>query len=106
VSAFGNVLAVTFANSRGISIPLSILIDFTNSTSVKQELGKEGVLPWSRFWASDKPYGTPAAALALHWLFSVIMVSSPKSDDAYKLFIYIFTYTQTLIGRAFSLPFL
>jgi amino acid transporter len=57
-SAFGNVLAVTFANSR-----------------VKQELGKEGVLPFSSVWASQLPQiGTPAAALCLHWVVSVLVV--------------------------------
>ncbi|CUS11167.1 unnamed protein product [Tuber aestivum] len=79
-SAFGNVLAVTFANSR-----------------VKQELGKEGVLPWSRFWASDKPFGTPAAALLLHWVFSVIIISAPSSEDAYNFFIWVFTSSQTWV---------
>ncbi|KAG0642484.1 amino acid permease-domain-containing protein [Tuber brumale] len=80
-SAFGNVLAVTFANSR-----------------VKQELGKEGVLPWSRFWASDKPFGTPAAALLLHWVFSVIIISAPSSEDAYDFFICLFTSSQTWVS--------
>ncbi|KAG0131521.1 amino acid permease-domain-containing protein [Tuber indicum] len=80
-SAFGNVLAVTFANSR-----------------VKQELGKEGVLPWSRFWASDKPFGTPAAALLLHWVFSVVIISAPSSEDTYDFFICLFTSSQTWVS--------
>ncbi|PWW73527.1 hypothetical protein C7212DRAFT_217500 [Tuber magnatum] len=80
-SAFGNVLAVTFANSR-----------------VKQELGKEGVLPWSRFWASDKPFGTPAAALLLHWVFSIIIISAPSSEEAYNFFIWVFTSSQTWVS--------
>lgn len=46
LSNIGNVLAVSFAHSR-----------------VNQELAKEGILPWSDFWASDKPFGTPAASV-------------------------------------------
>lgn len=47
LSNVGNVLAVSFAHSR-----------------VNEELAKEGVLPWSKFWASNKPFGTPAAAVS------------------------------------------
>jgi hypothetical protein len=31
---------------------------------VNQELAMEGVLPWSSFWASNKPFGTPAASVS------------------------------------------
>ena len=47
LSNIGNVLAVSFAHSR-----------------VNQELAREGILPWSGFWASNKPFGTPAASVS------------------------------------------
>lgn len=47
LSNIGNVLAVSFAHSR-----------------VNQELAKEGILPWGKFWASNKPFGTPAASVS------------------------------------------
>jgi amino acid transporter len=47
LSNIGNVLAVSFGHSR-----------------VNQELAMEGVLPWSSFWASNKPFGTPAASVS------------------------------------------
>lgn len=46
LSNIGNVLAVSFAHSR-----------------VNQELAKEGILPYSSFWASMKPFNTPAASV-------------------------------------------
>lgn len=46
LSNIGNVLAVSFASSR-----------------VNRELAKEGIVPWSKFWASTRPFGTPAAAV-------------------------------------------
>ncbi len=46
-SNIGNVLAVSFAHSR-----------------VNQELAKEGILPYSSFWASNKPFNTPAASVS------------------------------------------
>ena len=47
LSNLGNVLAVSFAHAR-----------------LNQELAKEGMLPWSRFWASNKPFNTPAASVS------------------------------------------
>jgi len=47
LSNLGNVLAVSFAHAR-----------------LNQELGKEGLLPASRFWASNKPFNAPAASVS------------------------------------------
>ena len=46
LSNIGNVLAVSFAHAR-----------------LNQELAKEGMLPFSRFWASNKPFNAPAASV-------------------------------------------
>jgi hypothetical protein len=48
LSNLGNVLAVSFAHAR-----------------LNQELGKEGLLPLSRFWGSNKPFNSPAASVSL-----------------------------------------
>ena len=48
LSNLGNVLAVSFAHAR-----------------LNQEMAKEGMLPFSRFWASNKPFNTPAASVSL-----------------------------------------
>lgn len=61
LSNLGNVLAVSFAHAR-----------------LNQELGKEGLLPASKFWASNKPFNSPAAsvsALLLSPLFSFFFLS-------------------------------
>lgn len=47
LSNMGNVLAVSFAHAR-----------------LNQELGKEGLLPLSRVWGSNKPFNSPAAAVS------------------------------------------
>lgn len=81
--------------------------------SVKQEIAKEGVLPWSRVIASEvqTPFSwfrnrlretarvspsnqesTPLAALFLHWLFSIILVASPKAVDAYLTLLLLHSY--------------
>lgn len=79
-SAFGNMIVVTFTTAR-----------------VKQEIAKEGILPYSLFFAEsyDISFGrffgskskskakpiyhekTPAATLALHWVITNILVIVP-----------------------------
>lgn len=61
LSALGNVLSVIFSQGR-----------------INQELGKEGILPFSKFWASNWPFGAPFAGLFLHWIFSVVMMLGRK----------------------------
>lgn len=70
LSALGNVFAQSFAMPR-----------------VKQELAKEGILPFSRFWASDWPFNAPSGAILLHWLVTVALilgsqVGSPTSSTS------------------------
>ena len=48
-------------------------VTFTQSR-VNQELAKEGLVPWSRFWASTWPSGAPSAGLLLHWIPSFIVI--------------------------------
>lgn len=96
-SSFGNIIVVTFVASR-----------------VKQEIAKEGVLPFSRLIASDmqtpfswlrnsmsrsppspetyKPENTPVAALFLHWVFSFVLVIAPGTSDAYLFLLLLHSY--------------
>lgn len=47
ISNLGTILAMTFSRGRVI-----------------QELAKEGILPFSHFWSSDRPCGAPSAAVS------------------------------------------
>jgi amino acid transporter len=68
LSAFGNVLSVIFSQGR-----------------IVQELGREGILPFSSFFASNKPFGAPFAGLFAHWVVSMIIMLAPPPGDAYNL---------------------
>ena len=57
LSALGNVMTITFAQSR-----------------VNQELAKEGVIPFGRFWAFGWPFRAPSAGLLLHFIPSFIII--------------------------------
>lgn len=56
-SALGNIMTVSFSLSR-----------------VDQELAKEGMLPFSRFWASNWPTGSPSAALFLVFFYTCFII--------------------------------
>jgi amino acid transporter len=70
LSAFGNVLSVIFSQGRLV-----------------QELGREGILPFSRFWASSRPFNAPLAGLFEHWVVSVIIMLAPPPGDAYNFIL-------------------
>ncbi|KUJ19016.1 amino acid transporter [Mollisia scopiformis] len=81
ISALGNVLTVTFAQSR-----------------VNQELAKEGVLPFGRFWASSWPKGAPGAGLLLHFIPSFIVIVAIPSGDAYNFILDVEGYPSSIIN--------
>jgi hypothetical protein len=74
---------------------------------VKQEIAKEGVLPFSKFWSrqynllrgpaqeepEDQTGETPIPALVLHWIVSVVLVLSPPTKDSYSLLSNFYAYT-------------
>jgi amino acid transporter len=81
LSNLGNVLAVSFAHAR-----------------LNQELAKEGMLPFSRFWASNKPFNAPAASLFLHWIVTIIVLVAPPAGPAYNFIVNLYTYPGAWIN--------
>lgn len=81
LSAFGNVLSVIFSQGRLV-----------------QELGREGILPFSRFWASNRPFNAPLAGLFEHWLVSVIIMLAPPPGDAYNFILNVISYPLAVIN--------
>ncbi|KAF2196989.1 amino acid transporter [Delitschia confertaspora ATCC 74209] len=81
LSNMGNVLAVSFAHAR-----------------LNQEFAKEGLLPFSRFWASNKPLNAPTTALFLHWLVTVIILVAPPAGPAYNFIVDLYTYPGAWIN--------
>ncbi|RCI16937.1 hypothetical protein L249_2985 [Ophiocordyceps polyrhachis-furcata BCC 54312] len=78
LSNLGNVFAGIFAISR-----------------VMQELGKEDLLPFSRFWGSNRPFNTPAAALFWYaTLTTAVLIAAPRGP-AYTFIVSMSTYPTT-----------
>ncbi|KAL9077598.1 MAG: hypothetical protein Q9157_003293 [Trypethelium eluteriae] len=81
LSAFGNVLSVIFSQGRLV-----------------QELGREGVLPFSKLWASNKPLDAPFMGLFEHWLVSVIIMLAPPPGDAYNFILNVISYPLSIFN--------
>ncbi|KAJ7751513.1 APC amino acid permease [Mycena maculata] len=89
LSTLGNLLAGQFTQGRVI-----------------QELGREGILPYSAFFASNKPFGAPLAGLLTQYLVSVLFVLGPPPGDAYLFMISTSSYSLALINTLVSLGLL
>ncbi|RMZ90519.1 hypothetical protein DV736_g2243, partial [Chaetothyriales sp. CBS 134916] len=81
ISALGNVMTVTFAQAR-----------------VNQELAKEGVIPFPKFWASSWPFGSPSAGLLLHFIPSFIIIVAIPFGDAYYFILDVEGYPGSVVN--------
>jgi amino acid transporter len=61
LSAFGNLLSFALSLSR-----------------VFREIARQGILPYSAFFASTKPFGTPAAPMLLKFVLTSIVIIGPR----------------------------
>jgi amino acid transporter len=89
ISAFGNIAATSFAQAR-----------------VNQELGKDGLLPFSRFFAGKNQWDSPTPGLFLHWLISVLVIVVPPPGEIYNFLVDIGGYPVSIISAAISLGLL
>ncbi|SPO07236.1 related to MUP1 - High affinity methionine permease [Cephalotrichum gorgonifer] len=89
LSAFGNVLSVIFSQGRLV-----------------QELGREGILPFSPFFASNRPFNAPLAGLFEHWVVSVIIMLAPPPGDAYNFILNLISYPLAVVNTFVSIGLL
>lgn len=95
ISAFGNIAATSFAQAR-----------------VNQELGKDGLLPFSSFFSGrsgkgeDYDVAPPTPGLFLHWLVSILVIIVPPPGEIYNFLVDIGGYPVSVISVAISLGLL
>lgn len=89
LSTLGNVLSVIFSQGRII-----------------QQLGREGSLPFSRFFATQKPFNTPFVGLFQHWVVCVITILAPPPGDAYNFVMNLVSYPLNVVNTFVSLGLL
>ncbi|KAJ8586142.1 hypothetical protein M405DRAFT_823855 [Rhizopogon salebrosus TDB-379] len=85
LSTLGNLMSILFTQGR-----------------VVQELGREGVLPCSSFFASNKPFDAPFAGLFTQWLVSVIIMVAAPPGDAYLFIVNFASYPLAMFNLLIS----
>jgi hypothetical protein len=65
---------------------------------VNQELAKEGVIPFPKFWASSWPFGSPSSGLLLHFIPSFIVIVAIPFGDAYNFILDLEGYPGSVIN--------
>lgn len=83
LSSFGNLLAVLVSQSRQI-----------------REIARQGVLPWTEFWVSTKPFGTPVGPYLLKWAFTFLMIVAPPAGDAFQFVVSLKSYPDAIFHVA------
>ncbi|XWW96152.1 hypothetical protein V2A60_004124 [Cordyceps javanica] len=86
LSAYGNLLAVLIGQSRMI-----------------REIGRQGVLPGTRFWVSTKPFGTPIGPYGLKWAMTILMIVAPPAGDAFQFVVNLQTYPYSMFILAMTI---
>lgn len=85
LSALGNVLSVIFSQGRII-----------------QQLGREGILPFPKFFASSRPFSSPTVGLFQHFIVCVVTIIAPPSSDAYNFILNLISYPMNIINFCVS----
>ncbi|EPE28870.1 hypothetical protein GLAREA_00028 [Glarea lozoyensis ATCC 20868] len=81
LSAFGNLIAVQLGSSRLI-----------------RECGRQGVLPYPRFWASTRPFGTPTGPYFVKWALTILMILAPPAGDAFNFIVNLQSYPSAFFN--------
>lgn len=81
LSTLGNVLSVIFSQGRIIQL-----------------LGREGSLPFSRFFATQRPFNSPFVGLFQHWVVCVITIVAPPPGDAYNFVLNLISYPLNVVN--------
>ncbi|KAL5895005.1 low-affinity methionine permease [Pyricularia oryzae] len=82
LSAAGNVLVVAFSLSR-----------------VKQEVARQGLLPFGNVLSSTRPFGSPLGGLLMNFVVSVLVLVLPPSKEVYSFILEVESYP----GQFFAL---
>ncbi|GME32357.1 high-affinity methionine permease [Neofusicoccum parvum] len=85
LASFGNMIAVIIGISRRI-----------------RECGRQGVLPWTRFWVSTKPFGTPLGPYFVIWFLTALMILAVPAGDAFTFVNDLAIFPNALFNLAMA----
>ncbi|KAG1830533.1 amino acid permease-domain-containing protein [Suillus variegatus] len=83
LSCFGNIIAVTVGQAR-----------------VLREIARQGLLPYPRFFASTKPFGTPLGPVCLKYFLTVFVIVALPARDAFNFLLDLSSYPNLVFNAA------
>ncbi|KAJ9123729.1 hypothetical protein QFC24_003503 [Naganishia onofrii] len=89
LSAVANVFSVVFSQGR-----------------LNQALGRDGLVPFSKILASNRPFKAPLAGLTWHVIVTLIILLAPPAGDAYNFVLNLSSYPLNVVNAAVSLGLL
>ncbi|KXH35732.1 methionine permease [Colletotrichum simmondsii] len=89
LSAGANVLVVAFSAAR-----------------TKQEIARQGFLPFSDILSSTKPFNSPLGGLFVHYIPSFLVITLPPSRDVYSFILEVEGYPGQILALAIAVGLL
>ncbi|KDN37368.1 amino acid transporter [Tilletiaria anomala UBC 951] len=83
LSATANVFSVIFSQGR-----------------LNQALGRDGIVPFSKILASNRPFKSPLAGLSWHVVVTLIILLAPPAGDAYNFVLNLSSYPLNIVDAA------
>ncbi|KAF7560134.1 hypothetical protein G7046_g4028 [Stylonectria norvegica] len=83
LSAAGNVMVVAFAMAR-----------------IKQEIARQGFLPFSEILSSTKPFNSPLGGFIVNYIPSLLVIILPPSGDVYSFILEVEGYSAQIFSLA------
>jgi amino acid transporter len=102
LSAIGNVMVVAFAMVR-ISATRCVNINRDYQARIKQEIARQGFIPYSSILSSSRPFNSPMGGFVIHYIPSFLVLTLPSSDTIYSFILNIDGYAGQLIGLAVAI---
>jgi amino acid transporter len=85
LSAVGNVMVVSFAMAR-----------------IKQEIARQGFVPYSRILSSTKPFNSPLGGFIIHFIPSFLVIVLPPSREVYSFILELEAYPAQIFSIAIA----
>lgn len=70
---------------------------------MKQEIARQGLLPFGDILSSTRPFGSPLGGLLLHYIPSFLVIVLPPSKEVYSFILSVEGYPGQFISFAVSI---
>ncbi|CAG8275050.1 unnamed protein product [Penicillium salamii] len=90
--------------ARGLNVLIcaaafgNLMVVMINYSRMLRETGRQGILPYPKFWTSTKPFGTPLGPYIVQWVITVIMIIAPPAGDAFNFIVDLAVYPGNIFN--------